>query len=650
MSYATKYQVAFYDFYDQTVYAYLKKRDYIGVVTTLKAGDQNPPMIVPETGDDLLFYPINGTYISLKILEESFALLSELYTNDAREWLVELEIDGNPYWSGYLLPGEYSTPYNDVNHIIEIKAADQLGYLRNVKYDSMDEWDIHTPMEMLEKILVHTDLDLNLREAVNLYEDNMDDTVADSPLDQCWLDQGNYIEDEDTGEMKSCYDVLYDLLFKFTAIIRQVNGEWHIWRPTEALEGNYTRRLWTWSSVTNTFTYSSNAVHDPEVPTTAANVGLANLVRISNGARLSMITPWKQYRLKQVYGLRSSFLRNSKFDDWIDTTTPRHWTKGAPITVTQQGEKARITADTTFYVGRYLKQIVDITPIGTQKFRIQCKYYVKAYDAGSFHLMLKAVRLSDSTENWWDFDTEAWVGSQKYLSEVFAAGSKSVDLDIVTDNIRMFLSDYELHVFIHTPTCADTDTYVDVDYCKVTLVKTSGFEHEEYDEESDELVTVDDNNDYQPSDIEVLVADMPEEPGVLNRGLIWHGAIYLDVNRAEIADSWSDQGMGTSGLVSQSLIDWLKQKLSRQYSEQKQILNARIISNGIVGDSIIKEVNDDNKLYHINRGQYDLRNGVWNCELIEIGTEGEAIPYVVDKDSGSEEYIVMDSGGERVIV
>jgi len=57
-------------------------------------------------------------------------------------------------------------------------------------------------------------------------------------------------------------------------------------------------------------------------------------------------------------------------------------------------------------------------------------------------------------------------------------------------------------------------------------------------------------------------------------------------------------------------------------------------------------VNDGNKLYFIHRATQDLREGIWDCELIEMG---EGLVYVVDKDSGSEEYIVMDSEGERVI-
>ncbi len=108
MAYGTKYQVSWYDRYDQEVYVYLKKRDYAGGVTTLKASGTNPPEARYETQGDFLYYPIRGSYVQIRVIEETFGALREIYVSSAREWKVELTIDGDTKWKGFVL-SEYSS-------------------------------------------------------------------------------------------------------------------------------------------------------------------------------------------------------------------------------------------------------------------------------------------------------------------------------------------------------------------------------------------------------------------------------------------------------------------------------------------------------------------------------------------------------------
>ena len=643
MAYDTKYQVAWYDRYNQEVYVYFKKRNYSGDITTLKASDATPPQVRYETNGDLIYWPIKGSYIQVRVIEESFGLLREIYTESAREWKVEMTVAGSTKWKGYVA-SEYSSAYEDINHVIEIIATDQLGYLKYIPFQDSPEFTLRSPLQMLQYILGATNLDLNMREGVNLYETRMDMTVADSPLDQCYLDQENYIEDEDTSEMKTCYDVLYDLLLKFTAVIRQVNGEWHIWRPSEAVAGNYTRRLWTWNASTELFTYTSNENHDPEVATTAANVSFSSIVRIANGARLALTKPWKNYTLSQILGLRENFLQNHNFSEWLDDNTPKNWTKGGGITTTRSQSRCIVKAQAAININDYIIQIrVVPTENADQKLRLKIKFSTFVPAATTLTVRFY-VALASSYH--WDFNTNTWdnTAPYKYLEITCTTSpTETVEREIFSDDIDIGIGvPTTLFVKMTQPVCSNVNAYVALEAIECQLIKVSG----EYENEETELVTVNDDNLYKSSDIEFLTGDLPDALLAHNPALLLKGGMYLDTGRVNATVNWEDVGLGSSGLSDRPLLEWLKQKIGQQYDEPKQFLTARIVSNLIKPDSIIKEVNDGNKLYFIHRATQDLREGIWDCELIEMG---EGLVYVVDKDSGSEEYIVMDSEGERVI-
>lgn len=128
-------------------------------------------------------------------------------------------------WMGYVIPMLYSEPYYlDKNYAVSISATDQIGNLKaldftddygNVLVGSMSF------MDAICMILRKTDLNLQVRESVNIFEESMDTDPEDSSLQQAFFDATIY-------NGIDCDEALRMLLISFGARLFQAEGFWNV--------------------------------------------------------------------------------------------------------------------------------------------------------------------------------------------------------------------------------------------------------------------------------------------------------------------------------------------------------------------------------------------------------------------------------------
>jgi hypothetical protein len=630
MSYSTKYRLSYTDFFAQSVQIDIMQSGYSGAVTEIN-GAGEPLLITHDTSSDFLFDPILGTWVTLRLYEDTVNKFQELFTSDGREWKVIIFIAGSAYFKGFILPDYYQSPYKHVGYHVEVIAADQLGLLRNYDYDYYQPFEIKRPIDMLATILNKTDLELDIREGVNIYEDGMNQTAADSPLDQCWIDQENYSDSD--GKPLDCYIVLKDLLLKFCAVIRQVNGQWHIWRPSEAV-ASYTRRQWEWEA--GAYSYANNASYNPIVSTTSTAVAKASLVRIMNEGTLFLQSGYKDYNLIQNYGPRISLVKNHDFIDWIDSSSPTYWSKSGATPV-QIGDRCRLNKQNT--ITNYIYQSFDITKSSTQVLKLRLKFQTyldpEAEQVAYFYVEIKTYDSAGHYWKYWDFSNNSWSNDVKRYTHTFILGIQDIDIEVISSVLGIDQAG-KLHVFIYEPyqsALFSDDFHVIVDRLGITVMDYSDSVAEDFDEENENMIAVNALNNLRGDEIEILTADLP---GIQNTVHIYGGGIYLDENRESLTNLWEEPGR-----EEWPLLDYLKEKIGLQYAFAQKMLSVNILTKLIIGDTTIREINDGNKLFHINRATWNQKSGIWQCELTENKMVTE---YLVDEE---DEYI-YDEEGQKI--
>ena len=627
MAYGTKYRLAYTDNFSQAVQIDLQQDGYSGGITAV-SGAGNPLTIQHDTIDDFLFNPILGTWVTVRLLATSNFLYSEFFTTDSREWKVEITIAGSVTYTGFSAPDEYQQPYKASPYHIEIVFTDQLGALRGLAYDQMVQFSIRTPKQMIEVILAKTDLDLNMREGINLYETNMNSTTADSVIDQCYIDQESYIKDADNSEMFDCYSVLYDLLLKFGAVIRQVDNEWHIWRPSEATAA-YQRRLWTWNSGTKQFAYTSTASYDPRLTTTQEPETHADRVRVMNRGSMMIIPPWKQYTLRQTYTIRDNVVLNSDFEDWLSTTQPSNWSKVGTITTTQLQDKCKIAAQTVLDLNDYILSVIDtVDQTATQKIRFNLNLLTSVVPSTTLSIYFQVLLVGSSTF-YWDFTDDTWSASVKTFTQDFTARAETIEFEFESAAISPGFTSGSIFVRIIQPVCSNTASFISVDLCTVQFLLASGAD---FTDSKYEMVTINADNNFIPPDLEIKTADIGNYVNLKN---VFASGMYTDILRTTRTSAWGDS--------SALLLDVLKEIIANQYEQPIELLTVNMYSKLIKGDSTIVESDHSSNKYHINRMQYDQKQGIYRVELTQLYTTGFLLMESGDQllqEDGSSLFII----------
>jgi hypothetical protein len=203
---------------------------------------QNPIQINYQNTSSNKLEAIIGSECTLNLIATEDFELEDLYTENEREFLVEIFRNGSLIWSGFIIPDGCQESFTFAPYVISVNAVDGLGLLKNLSYVQNDGnfyLGKQTFIEVIQACLVRLDApSLVLNTCVNIYETSMTQGDSYDPFDMAYVNAERYIKDDQFTPM-NCEDVLRSILEEWTAVMIQSDGEWYIYRPTElALSGD----------------------------------------------------------------------------------------------------------------------------------------------------------------------------------------------------------------------------------------------------------------------------------------------------------------------------------------------------------------------------------------------------------------------------
>lgn len=258
--------------------------------------------------DDLFESNIRGSIAKLNIYSITHFQWSEFYAVEDREYRMSIYYDDSGdvlFWRGYIISDGYQEPYNTIPYATTIVASDGLGMLKEhiYKYTVATVDDTYYNGRMLASQII---LDIlgkigytTFTEYVNIYEESMNTTVNDSPMDQIKIDV-------DVFKDMYCYDVLCEILKLFNAVIRTVNGVMTIYRPIELIQATICGRIFTAAT-----TKTSTSFAPLQYINRSTNISDINDF---NGGTLMIQKPAKKVTITQDYGNKESWIENWKFE------------------------------------------------------------------------------------------------------------------------------------------------------------------------------------------------------------------------------------------------------------------------------------------------------------------------------------------------
>ena len=330
MSYNLKYYFTFYADRDTRIIdgtpddytCNISQLDYAGSEIEILA-QENPIQINYQNTSSNKLEPIIGSECTLNLIANEDLELQDLYTENEREFLVEVYRNGSLIWSGFIIPDGCQEAFTFAPYVISVNAVDGLGLLKNLSYVQNDGnfyLGKQSFIDVINACLIRLDApSLVLNTCVNIYDVTMTEGDAYDPLAQGYVNAERYLK-EDQFTAMNCQEVLYSVLQLFTACIIQSDGEWYIYRPNElALTGDLTfRKYLDGERVYDqpTFTPDLDALLGGE----SEGVVLAPYFHINTDQMKMIDKPYKNASFSFKYGFVSSLISNPEFSGWNGIT------------------------------------------------------------------------------------------------------------------------------------------------------------------------------------------------------------------------------------------------------------------------------------------------------------------------------------------
>ena len=282
----------------------ISQLDYLGDALEIQA-QQNPIQINYQNTSSDKLEPIIGSEATLNLIATEDFQLEDLYTENEREFLVEIFRNGSLIWSGFIIPDGCQEAFTFAPYPISVNAVDGLGLLKNLSYVQNDGnfyLGKQSFIEVIEACLVRLDApSLVLNTCVNIYETSMTQGDSYDPLALSYVNAERYLKDDQYTPM-NCEEVLKSILEEWTAVMIQSGGEWYIYRPTElALSGALVFRKYLDGQMVYdqpTFTSALNATLGGE----SEGVVLSPYFHINTDQMKMIDRPYKNASMSYKYG------------------------------------------------------------------------------------------------------------------------------------------------------------------------------------------------------------------------------------------------------------------------------------------------------------------------------------------------------------
>ncbi|HUX56731.1 MAG TPA: hypothetical protein VMV77_07145, partial [Bacteroidales bacterium] len=316
MAWVQKYQILTRDRHNILWTTKIYEDGFSGDITNLIGSGIDPLKFEFINESDDIFDVFKSSRVILTVWSYTMFALADLYSYEDMFHKVEIYQGANLYFSGYVDPHQHTEPYGPVPYPVNIYCIDGLTLLKNILYEESEGvpynghiLESQIILDILGKIGFTT-----FKEYVNLYEDAMDKEADDSPMDQLQIDT-------DLFQDMYCDEVLKEILKKYNANIRQIDGVFSIFRPKELIGEVVYGRIFTAAT-----TKSATSI-TPKQYINRSSYASA-LLQVS-GSVVTIQDPAKKIISNLNYGNKESWLDNWEFKGKTyneDTGTWDNWT------------------------------------------------------------------------------------------------------------------------------------------------------------------------------------------------------------------------------------------------------------------------------------------------------------------------------------
>jgi hypothetical protein len=256
---------------------------------------------------------------------ENFSL-EEFYTNDEREFQVQVTVEDQVVFKGYIIPDSCQEPFMPTPYEVTIRSTDGLGALKGITYTlpSGSRTDVRqTFLNILAFALAPTNLNLNIRTICNVYETVMQNAADNDPLAQASVNPLRFTGEN--GNLMSCFEVLESICRLFKARIQQTNGEWVFVRIDELAQDVARTRLYN----NKAFFLRAESINPVRL---IENMDGDDTIPISMDQHTLIGNAYKRVSVLSEVGKTPSIIFNGDFEQW-DGQNFLFWTKYGSMAV-----------------------------------------------------------------------------------------------------------------------------------------------------------------------------------------------------------------------------------------------------------------------------------------------------------------------------
>jgi len=310
------------------------KRSFAGDSQLLDYAGEIPIVISWKNSDDNKFKSIRPSECLITLVSTTNFKLEEFYTEDEREFKVEIDYAAKLKFTGFLMANDASEQFIAPPYDVQLRATDGLGALQKIAYPlpTGSRTNIRqTALEVIIYCLAMTNLNLNLSTICNLYEAKMLNGLNDDPLAQCSI---NPLRLTDNGKVLDCYAVLEKMCLQFGAFLVQDNGQWTFIRVKELTDNVIRRR-----------TYNSDALFlfaDQFDNKRIASCNGSDIKILDDSPLLRVGGPAKRAEVMVEFGKIPFVIYNGDFEFW-DGSNFAGWTKHGGIKVSRVEKTIKTT-------------------------------------------------------------------------------------------------------------------------------------------------------------------------------------------------------------------------------------------------------------------------------------------------------------------
>jgi hypothetical protein len=247
MAYGKHYFFRFKNRVSNDIYrAEIWQSGFSGAVTELRGAET--PLTIAYQDNDILT-PVKAIEITLNFFVDGTVLNLETFYNDNDEaFRVDIYCEtpaDKLLYSGFIIQDGTSEPETDRQHILTLKATDNLALLKNISWkDATPQYNGKFPLAyFIRYCLKQTglyspdsviDQSLPLRLYGNVFENTEQDrgnNILNDPFQQIFISSSIFLNSDSTWQ--DCYTVLTKILTDYNACLLQGAGAWNVVRPGE---------------------------------------------------------------------------------------------------------------------------------------------------------------------------------------------------------------------------------------------------------------------------------------------------------------------------------------------------------------------------------------------------------------------------------